>query len=178
MDVTIGIIQILDKNKCANVNKYNGLIEVMRDKCNKLEEKLKALNLLKEPFKNLDINISVENVYNILPTIVNRLKLIFKFSKYYKHSDKINDLITLLLNEFIRKLQNYIDLSKLYTKEVKELSGTLDECINFVTYWEYLINISFNISQEKNEKIDNIIQNFNLSNVRQKKEKKNIYIYV
>ncbi|KOB86316.1 hypothetical protein PFDG_01997, partial [Plasmodium falciparum Dd2] len=34
------------------------------------------------------------------------------FSQYYKHSDKTHDLITFLLNEFIRKLQKYIDLSK------------------------------------------------------------------
>ncbi|CRH01266.1 dynein beta chain, putative [Plasmodium relictum] len=165
LDIINCILNVLEKNNCANVKNFNSLIIKIKNKCEKLEEKLKALKILEEPFKNLQDNVSLENVYNILPIIVNRLKLIFNFSKYYKNSDEVNNLITLLLNEFIKKLQNYIDLSKLYTKEVKELSETLDECINFVSYWDYLINISFSKTDEKNKTDDSIINHINLSNI-------------
>ncbi|CRG94855.1 dynein beta chain, putative [Plasmodium gallinaceum] len=165
LDIIGCILNVLDKNNCVNVKKFNSLIIKIKDKCERLEEKLKALKILEEPFRNLQDNVSLENVYNILPIIVNRLKLIFNFSKYYKNSDELNSLITLLLNEFIKKLQNYIDLSKLYTKEVIELIETLDECVNFVSYWDYLINISFSKPDEKNLTDDSIINHINLSNI-------------
>ncbi|CAA9989483.1 dynein beta chain, putative [Plasmodium knowlesi strain H] len=165
------ILTILEKNNCANIKTYNSLMTQIREKCEKLEEKLKALKILEEPFTNLNDDVSIDHVYNILPIIVNRLKLIFTFSKYYKDSDQINSLITLLLNEFIKKLNNYIDLSKMYTREVRQLSGTLDECINFVFYWDYLMDVSFNRSNEGNSPFDSIIRQMNLSNITYFKQK-------
>ncbi|VTZ70290.1 dynein beta chain, putative [Plasmodium chabaudi chabaudi] len=164
-EIVNSILSFLEKNNCANVKKYNTLIDSIKKECDELEEKLKALKMLKEPFSNFDDSISTENIYSILPIVVNRLKLIFQYSKYYKNSDKINSLITLLLNEFIQKLQSYIDLSKIYTEDVKELSKTLDECINFVSYWDYLINISFRNSPENSKTFDSILQPTNLSNI-------------
>ncbi|SCL97173.1 dynein beta chain, putative [Plasmodium berghei] len=164
-EIVNSILSFLEKNNCANVKKYNILIDSIKNECDELEEKLKALKMLKEPFNNFEDNISTENIYSILPIVVNRLKLIFQYSKYYKNSDKINNLITLLLNEFIKKLQNYIDLSKIYTKEVKELSKILGECINFVSYWDYLISISFRDSPENRKTFDSILHPTNMSNI-------------
>ncbi|ANQ10184.1 40S ribosomal protein S3 [Plasmodium coatneyi] len=171
LDTINYILSVLEKNNCANIKTYNGLMTQIKEKCEKLEEKLKALKLLEEPFTNLNDDVSIDHVYNILPMIVNRLKLIFTFSKYYKDSDQINSLITLLLNEFIKKLHNYIDLSKMYTREVRQLSETLDECINFVFYWNYLMDVSFNRSNEGNSPFDSIIRQMNLSNITSFKQK-------
>ncbi|KJP86349.1 40S ribosomal protein S3 [Plasmodium fragile] len=171
LDAINCILNVLEKNNCANIKTYNGLMTQIREKCEKLEEKLKALKILEEPFTNLNDDVSIDHVYNILPIIVNRLKLIFTFSKYYKDSDQINSLITLLLNEFIKKLHNYIDLSKMYTREVRQLSETLDECINFVFYWNYLMDMSFNQSNEENAPFNSIMRQMNLSNITSFKQK-------
>ncbi|EUD69261.1 hypothetical protein C922_00124 [Plasmodium inui San Antonio 1] len=171
LDTINCILSVLEKNNSANIKTYNGLMTQIKEKCEKLGEKMKALKILEEPFTNLDDDVSIDHVYNILPIIVNRLKLIFTFSKYYKDSDQINSLITLLLNEFIKKLHNYIDLSKMYTREVKQLSETLDECINIVFYWNYLMDVLFNRSNEGNFPFDPIMRQMNLSNITSFKQK-------
>ena len=69
---------------------------------------------MERQFKNLASEEGFNVIQETIPGLMNGLKMIWIISKNYKNIEKMQDLIELITNEIADKVQNAIQIPKLF----------------------------------------------------------------
>lgn len=78
------------------------------------KENVKFLTTLERQFKNLASEEGFHVIMETIPSLMNGLKMVWIISRNYKNSEKMQELISLITDEIADKVQNSIQVSKLF----------------------------------------------------------------
>ena len=116
------VLDILEKADAKSLKTFNELVSSITKGAEEAEDNLKYLKSLSEPCKEMAAATPIA-IINILPRILNCVRLIKEYSSFYRTNDKISGLLRKISNEIINRCKKYIDLNDM-------LSGDVNKCIN------------------------------------------------
>jgi dynein heavy chain len=83
------------------------------------KENVKFLTTLERQFKNLASEEGFHVILETIPSLMNGLKMVWIISRNYKNIEKMQELISLITDEIADKVQNSIQISKLFDLDEK-----------------------------------------------------------
>jgi len=72
----------------------------------------------------------------ILPDLLNRIRLIWAYSKFYNDNERVSSILRKISNEIIRRFRAYISISEVLNGDVDFIGSRLIEAINCGIEWK------------------------------------------
>jgi len=98
------------------------------------EDNLKYLKSLQDPCRKLEES-SPRDIPDILPQLLQRVRMISEYSKFYNNKDRIAGLLRKISNEIIKRCKAQINLKELLEGDVEKCMDDLDDSINCGNRW-------------------------------------------
>ena len=101
------------------MDEYSKNIKNLNKNTGEAKENVKFLTTLERQFKNLASEEGFNVIQETIPSLMNGLKMVWIISRNYKNIDKMQELISLITDEIADKVQNSIQISKLFALDEK-----------------------------------------------------------
>ena len=91
------------------VPSFEELTKNINRKSEEAEDNLSFLNSLYEPCRQLEVALPKE-IPSILPSLLNRVRMIWEYSKHYNSPERISGLLHKISNEIIKRCKDIINV--------------------------------------------------------------------
>lgn len=108
------ILSLLEAAKSAYLPPFINLRNAIRREAICAEDNLKFLLCLEKPCQQLAAASPVQ-IPEMLPLIINSIRLIWNFSRFYNTEDRISGLLSKVSNEIINRCRKHIDTQSIFS---------------------------------------------------------------
>jgi dynein heavy chain len=133
------IVDILSANNSSYLRNFRELSNQISEGAEEAEDNLRFLYSLHEPCMKIK-NVTPKEIPEILPDLLNCVRMIWEKSNYYNTEDKINGLLRKISNEIIQRCRAHINLSDMLDGDVEKCMRDLDDSIDCGTSWKDIYN--------------------------------------
>lgn len=146
------ILDILENADQKNLRTFKDFVDSITKGAEEAEENLKFLQTLYEPCKEM-AEATPAGIIDILPRVLNCVRLIKDYSQHYNNDSKISGLLRKISNEVINRCKNYINLDDMLTGDVHKCVADLREAISCCEQWRKIFDSTvFAISNDPESK--------------------------
>ena len=142
------ILTVLDYADSSYLQGFQDLTKKIKDYTLEADNSIKFLETLKEPCKILE-GSELKNIPDILPDILNRIRMIWELSEFYNTSDRICGLLTKVSNEIIKQCKKKINIDEILDGDVIKCIQDLNESINCGEKWKEIFNRTMDVIKLK-----------------------------
>jgi len=129
------IVELLKLHNSSYLKSFQDLSQSISSGSNEAEDNLKYLNTLYEPCKQIE-TLPPKEIPTILPSLLNRVRMIWEKSGHYNTEDKIAGLLRKISNEIIKRCRAHINLSDMLDGDVEKCMRDLDDSIDSGKSWQ------------------------------------------
>lgn len=125
------ILHLVDS---SYVKSFEELTEKIRIGSIEAEDNLLFLKSLYEPCKKLGES-SPQEIPSLLPDLLNRVRMIWEKSKYYKTNERVSGLLHKISNEIIKRCKETININEMLDGNVEKCMQDLQNSIDCGKIW-------------------------------------------
>lgn len=103
---------------------FEELIKNINRKSEEAEDNLSFLNSLYDPCRKLEES-QPNQIPDILPSLLNRVRMIWEHSKHYNSNERIAGLLHKISNEIIKRCKAIINVEDLLGRDVEKCTRDL-----------------------------------------------------
>lgn len=129
------IIDVLQYAKSNYINQFQTLTQQIVSRAAESNDNLKFLESIRPQCTALR-TIEPNKVIEILPDLLNRIRLIWSHSKFYNDDEHISGILRKISNEIIRRFRGYIDVTEVWNGDVEHAVTMLNEAIHCGGAWK------------------------------------------
>ncbi|XP_030837708.1 dynein heavy chain 2, axonemal [Strongylocentrotus purpuratus] len=134
-DGVLRVQAILEQAKSSYVSPFKKLSKLIQDGSAQAQSNLKFLSTLSEKCEELN-KAKPADIPNMLPGIINRVRMIWVNSDHYKSRERLTGLFRKISNEIIKRCCKDISLDRLFDGCVKSSMNSLHESIECCKQWK------------------------------------------
>ena len=136
-DSVIRIVDVLEYAKSNYIGPFRSLTEQIVSKAAEANDNLKYLESIREQCTALH-TIEPQNIVDILPELLNRIRLIWSFSGYYNDNGSISGLLRKISNEIITRFRSHVPINEILNGDVEFCIARLLEAISCGIEWKVM----------------------------------------
>jgi len=129
------IVKILKIVDSSYVENFESLTQNMNQGQIEAEDNLAFLNSLYEPCRALEDSLP-KDIPTVIPALLNRIRMIWEYSKYYKSPERISGLLHQISNEIIKRCKGIINISDMLDGDVEKCMQDLKDSISCGRQWK------------------------------------------
>ena len=129
------IIEVLKYAKSNYIGPFDMLTRQIVERAAEANDNLKYLESIREQCTALR-EIPANKVVTILPDLLNRIRLIWTYSKFYNSEDRVCGILRKISNEIIRRFRQHIPISEVFDGDVEYSIIRLQESIDCGIEWK------------------------------------------
>ena len=129
------IIQVLQYAKSNYIGPFEALTKQIVSRAAEANDNLRFLETIR-PQCVLLREVEADKIVTILPDLLNRIRLIWSFSKYYNTEDRVSGLLRKISNEIITRFRQHISIHDILDGDVDFSIVRLNESIQCGIQWK------------------------------------------
>lgn len=133
----VNIISLLEHAKSAYLEQFKALMEQIQRGANEAYNNLKFLETIRPHCINLR-QTAPDEIVNILPELLGRIRLIWAFSQYYNTEQRITGILRKISNETITRFRANIDVPAIFHGNVETCIEQLEGAISCGVQWKLI----------------------------------------
>ncbi|KAJ1443008.1 dynein heavy chain, N-terminal region 1-domain-containing protein [Ochromonadaceae sp. CCMP2298] len=112
------LIEVLQYAKSNYIGPFQTLTKQIVERAAESNDNLKFLESIRSQCTALR-QIEPESIVNILPDLLNRIRLIWSLSSFYNDNEHVSGILRKISNEVIRRFRGHVDMSKILNGDVE-----------------------------------------------------------
>jgi dynein heavy chain len=133
------IIEVLQYAKSSYIGPFQTLTQQIVARAAEANDNLKYLESIRDQCTALR-TIEAEKVVQILPDLMNRIRLIWSFSAFYNDNDRVCGILRKISNEIIRRFRSHVPVSEILDGDVEFSMDRLHEAIHCGVEWKAIFH--------------------------------------
>ena len=133
------IIEVLNYAKSSYIGPFQTLTQQIVARAAEANDNLKYLETIRDQCTALRM-IAAEKVVQILPDLMNRIRLIWSFSAFYNDNDRVCGILRKISNEIIRRFRSHVPVSEILDGDVEYAMSKLHDAIDCGVMWKAIFH--------------------------------------
>jgi len=133
-----GVLRAAESSYLAS---FKDLEEKIKEGSKEATDNLKYLMTLAKPCKRIE-NSEPKDIPNLLPEVLNCVRLIFEMSTHYWSEERMKGLLTKISNQIIKRCRAKINVNDMLEGDVDKCMRDLDESILCCNEWKEICTYS------------------------------------
>ncbi len=129
------IVEVLEYAKSNYIGPFRTLTQQIVAKAAEANDNLKYLESIREHCTALH-TIAADKIVTVLPELLNRVRLVWSFSKFYNDNDSISGLLRKVSNEIISRFRQHVPVRDILDGDVEFCISRLLEAIHCGIEWK------------------------------------------
>ena len=144
------IIEVLEYAKSNYIAPFQSLTQQIIERAEEANDNLKYLESIREQCTALH-TVPAETLVSVLPGLLNRIRMIWSFSKFYNDSERVCGILRKVSNEIIRRFRSHIPIADIFDGNVEFCIARLLEAIQCGIEWKAIYHdTAASIAHQKN----------------------------
>ena len=133
------IIEVLNYAKSSYIGPFQTLTEQIISRAAEANDNLKYLETIRQQCTDLR-TVEAVKVVQILPDLMNRVRLIWSYSSFYNDNDRVCSILRKISNEIIRRFRAHVPVSEILDGDVEFAMSRLNDAINCGVEWKLIFH--------------------------------------
>ena len=138
-DAVCRIIEVLHYAKSSYIGPFQTLTQQIVARAAEANDNLKYLETIREQCTALR-TVDAERVVQILPDLMNRIRLIWSFSAFYNDNDRVCGILRKISNEIIRRFRGHVPVCEILDGDVEFAMSRLHDAIHCGVEWKVIFH--------------------------------------
>jgi len=131
------IVEVLEYAKSNYIGPFHTLTQQIVAKAAEANDNLKYLESIRDHCTALH-TIAADKIVTILPELLNRVRLLWSFSKFYNDNDSISGLLRKVSNEIISRFRSHVPVRDILDGDVEFCISRLLDAIHCGMQWKIM----------------------------------------